>query len=162
MNNSEMAILAFHHLQQAYQQNLISFEPCKTSSNLFLHLDFPTGNQNEPRLTYVIFDPKNPKKIVAQCIVNFSRMISQYDRKWDIGWCVDEEYRNQGYGSKVAELALEAFSNIPNVKEDVLEASVDENNIASLKIAEKLIGSKELVFNEDTNLTVHSFLKVIA
>lgn len=156
-----MAVMAFNHLKSAYKQKLISFEKCRTSSDLYCHMDFPTGDQRAPRFTYVIFDPKNPEKIVAQCIVNFSRMISEYDRKWDIGWCVDEEYRNQGYGFKVAKQALESFLSIKNVKGDAIEASVDEGNVPSLKIAANLIGSEQTLCNEDTGLNAHSFLKVI-
>lgn len=156
-----MAVMAFNHLKLAYKEKLISFEKCRTSDDLYGLIDFPTGDQREPRFTYVIFDPENPEKIVAQCIVNFSRMISQYDRKWDIGWCVDEEYRNQGYGFKVAKQALESFLSIQNVRGDAIEASVDGGNIPSLKIAANLIGSEKTLFNEDTGLTVHSFLKVI-
>jgi RimJ/RimL family protein N-acetyltransferase len=158
MNNSETALQAFKYLQLAYQQNLIEFKSCQTSPDLFVHVDVPNGM---PRFTYVIFDPSDSKKIIAQCVVVFGRMVSEHDRKWCIGWCVDEVYRNKGYGFKVASQGLEEFLTTKNIKGDVIEATVDEGNLASIKISEKLIGSEEKVLNSETGLMSHSFLKFI-
>ncbi|QNX59653.1 GNAT family N-acetyltransferase [Acinetobacter seifertii] len=159
MNNSETAIQAFKYVQLAYHQGLITFQPCKISSDLFVHFDTPN---NSPRFTYVIFDPNDSEKIIAQCVIVFSHKISKDDCKWHIGWCVDENHRNKGYGFKVASEGLEEFLvNNRNINGDIIEAHVDEGNIASLKISEKLIGSEEEVFNPETGLKIHSFLKVI-
>lgn len=73
---------------------------------------------------------------------------SPYMSKWSIGWCVHPDYRNQNLGMTISELALKEFENKmgPNLPSDFyIEACVDAGNIASKKIAKKLIGNEENV-----------------
>lgn len=158
MNNSETALEAFKHLRLAVENGLVSFSVCSLHDDLFVCVDSPN---DIPRFTYVIFDPQNPNLVIAQCVIVFSHWVSESSRKWHIGWCVDESFRNRGLGLTVATKALEQFSTYLQVQGDYIEASVDEGNLPSLKISEKLIGSEEILFNEKTGLNVHSFLKVI-
>lgn len=158
MNNSETALEAFTHLRLAVDRGLISFSQCSLYEDLFCCVDSPN---DIPRFTYVIFDPQKPNLVIAQCVIVFSHWISEDTRKWHIGWCVDEIFRNRGLGLDIATKALAQFSTFKQVQGDYIEASVDQGNIASLKISEKLIGSEEILFNEETGLAVHSFLKFI-
>ena len=158
MNNSETALEAFKYLRLAVERGLISFSQCSLYEDLFFCVDSPN---DIPRFTYVIFDSQNPNMVIAQCVIVFSHWISEHTRKWHIGWCVDESFRNKGFGLDIATKALDQFSNYKQVQGDYNEASVDQGNLASLKISKKLIGSEEVLFNEETGLNVHSFLKVI-
>lgn len=158
MNNTETAVEAFKALKIGFEKGVVQFTHTALFDDLSLHIDTPNGI---PRFTYVLFDPLNPEIIVAQCVIVFADWVSETERKWQIGWCVDEKYRNKGLGFEVAYKALTQFSQIEQVQGDYIEATVDQDNVPSLKISEKLIGSEEILFNEDTGLNVHSYLKAI-
>lgn len=158
MNNSETAKEAFDHFVSAFENKLINVEPCKLFNDVFVHIDIP--NQT-PRFTYVMFDSLNSKKVIAQSVIVFAGMVEGDKKKWQIGWCVDEDHRQKGIGYDLASKALQEFSY--NLKKDLegdyMEANVDEGNIASIRIAEKLIGGEEILARKEPGKKAHSFLK---
>lgn len=158
MNNTETAIEAFNALRIGFARNLFSFKQSSLFDDLYLHFDAPNDT---PRLTYVFFDPDDLESIIAQCVIVFGGWISETEKKWQIGWCVDENFRNTGIGFSIASKALTEFSSKSMFHGDYIEATVDQGNVPSIKISQKLIGSEELLFCESTGLHVHSFLKLI-
>lgn len=157
MNNTETAQEAFNQFVAAFEKGLVEISPCSLFKDLHVHMDIPNGT---PRFTYVMFDPTNTTKVIAQCVIVFAKNLLDGNKKWQIGWCTDENYRDQGIGYDISNKALQEFShNLKSkLKGDYIEANVDANNIASFKIAEKLIGDEEVI-EKDNGEKVHSFLK---
>ena len=158
MNNSETAKEAFDHFISAFEKKLIDVRPCKLFDDVFLHMDTP--NQM-PRFTYVMFDSLNRNKIIAQSVIVLATMTPDNIRKWHIGWYVDEDHRKEGIGYKLASNALQDFSQYlkKDLEGDYIEANVDEGNIASIKIAEKLIGNEEILIGKESGKKSYSFMK---
>ncbi|MCT9356981.1 GNAT family N-acetyltransferase [Acinetobacter baumannii] len=155
--NRIMAEKAFNEFSNAFDKKIIDLHQCGISKDLYLHADQPQGTV---RLTYAMFSD-DKKTVTAIAIIHFSEHYENGMSKWSIGWCVNPDYRNQQLGTTITKLALDEFvKNMkPNLPSDFyIEASVDPENIASRKIAEKLIGNEEVVKGED-GLESYSYLK---
>lgn len=157
MNNMETAQEAFNHFVTAFERGLIKVSPCSLFDDVYVHIDMP---DQTPRFTYIMFDPENTKKVIAQCVIMFAHNLSDGNKKWIIGWCTDSKHRNKGIGYDLSNKALQEFSyQLRNkLKGDYIEANVDTNNLASLRIAEKLIGNEEILIKANGE-KAHSFLR---
>lgn len=157
MNNSEKALEAFKQFVFAFENTSMPIYQSKLFNKIYLHIDIPNG---APRFTYFMFDSVN-NKIIAQSIIIFSNIIQQNKRKWQIGWCVEENYRGQNIGYNLAKMALAEF--VYHLKQqiigDIIEANIDINNLASIRIAQKLgLHLKTSINTDETSL---NFIKVI-
>ena len=137
---------------------MITLEQGKVHKDIYVHADSPAGT---PRITYVMFSPSIQNQVIARCVVLFDRSQAGVP-VWQIDWAVVEQYRGKGFGASVAIKALTEFTN--GMKGRLangffVEAAVDEGNEASKKIAKSLLGNEEVIFNNDTSLNVHSFIK---
>lgn len=155
--NQVMAEKAFNEFSNAFDKKIIDLHQCGNSKDLYLHADQPEGTV---RLTYAMFSD-DKKTVTAMAIIHFTERYANGMSKWSIGWYVNPDYRSKGLGANITKLALDEFvKNMkPNLPSDFyIEASVDPENIASNKIAEKLIGNKEVVKDEN-GIESYSYLK---
>lgn len=149
-----MAEESFTKFSDAFDKKIIDLHQCDSLKNLYVHADQPQGSV---RLTYaIVSDDKKVVKAIA--IINLSDRYANGVTKWDIGWCVHPDYRNKQLGTIISQSALEEFVKKmgPHLSSNFyIEASVDSGNIASRKIAEKLIGNEETVNGKEA----YSYLK---
>jgi len=155
--NQLMAEKSFKEFSDAFDKKIIDLHPCEISKDLYLHVDKPEGTI---RLTYAMFS-NDKTTVTAITIIHFYEPYQNGISKWSMGWCVHPDYRNKQLGYTIARLALDEFvKNMgPKMPSDFyIEASVDAGNIASRRIAEKLIGNEEIVRGKD-NVEAYSYLK---
>lgn len=157
MNNSNIALEAFNQFSAAFSKKIINPKPCDLFSNIFYYLDYPEGY---PRYTYFIIDKKN--NILAQCIIVLSPIVKINTMRWQIGWCVKDNYRKKGLASYLVSRSLLDFilDKNKNKNKYIIEAIVDIDNIASLKIGNKIIGGCKYFYKDKSKAYI--FQKIIS
>lgn len=154
MNNKDIAEDAFRALREAHSEGLVEFEKANLFDDIFLHFDAPA--QGVHRFTYVMFDANN--NILAQVIF----MRHGGGLNIECGWCVGVESRGKGIGSKIVERSIQEFvrgASIGGAPYIVLGASVDADNEASIKIANKYIGDEDVRENADGDM-IHTYQRM--
>lgn len=152
--NQVMAEKAFQEFSNAFDKKTIDLHQCSNSKDMYVHADQPNGVF---RFTYAILSEEK-KAVMAIAIIHFSKRFEDDESKWSIGWYVHPDYRNKKLGQTITQLALEEFEKNMRIQlpsNFYIEAVVDAQNIASRKIAEKLIGNEEAVNNKES----YSYLK---
>ncbi|WP_312405387.1 GNAT family N-acetyltransferase [Rhizobium sp.] len=113
----------------------IKIDRCRWQKELFMHLDFPTGDKGDPRYTYVSLDEK--KSVKAMVIMAVAEPL--HGRPcFGIGYAVPEKYRGNGYAKDAVAAALREFrSGMKNarVSNFYVEAIVGKDNAPSNAVA---------------------------
>lgn len=132
MTDPMAALISF---ERELKRGLLEIQPCQTDTNLFVHLDQPTGR---PRFTYVRLDGKTVTAMVIFALVEPIDRVQCFH----MGYAVAEDFRGQGLGKDIAAAAMKelakGFSRTP-IDKFYIEAVVGAGNEASHKIAAKLL-----------------------
>ena len=158
LTGSELAEEGLKQIAIAIKDGSISLEQGRIFDDLYVHADHPLGVQ---RFAYVMFSPSVKNQVVARCVIVFDRS-REGTPSFQIDWAVLPDYRNKNWGTTIATKSLTEF--VSGMKKGLpagfyIEAIVDEQNEASKKIARSLLGGEEVLFNKQTKLNVHNFLK---
>lgn len=158
LSGQQLAEEGLNQIASAIKARSIEIQPGKIFNDIYAHGDKPAG---VPRFSYVMFSPTVQNEVIARCTIIYD---SQKDGVacWQIDWAVLEQYRGNNWGGTIARKALTEFASgmqkvLPNGF--IIEAIVDQDNEASKKIANSLIGDEEVILNEDTGRNVYSYLK---
>lgn len=125
-------------LQQAIDENFISFLPCDIHSEVVVHSDTPNDT---PRFTYAILDGQ-----VAQSVALF--VLTQPVEGvhcFQMGWATIKAIRGKGLATNVVSKGLAELKNgmkQNGIEKFYIEAIIAESNTESIKIATRLF-SKE-------------------
>lgn len=158
MSGAELAEEGLRQVSIAIKGRKISLQKGKIFNDIYLYGDNPNG---VPRLTYVAFDPAESGEVIARCVILLDRQQHGIPI-WQIDWAVLRSHQGRGYGKDITSKALSEFTNGMKGKFQsglAIEAIVDDDNVASKKIASSLLGGEEVLFNKETGRNVHSFLK---
>jgi predicted GNAT family acetyltransferase len=113
----------------------IKVDRCRWAKNLYMHLDFPTGNSGDPRYTYVLLDEKNSvKALVVMAVAEPLNGLPCFG----VGYAVPEKHRGKGYAKEAVASALREFrSGMKNARVDefYIEAIVGRDNDPSHGVA---------------------------
>lgn len=159
MTGAEMAEEGLRQVAIAAKNGDIDFQRGRVHEDIFAHADQPGGMM---RLTYVMVSPTVENEVIARCVILLDRAEGNIP-VFQMDWAVLDSYRRQGFGIAVALKSLMEFTNGMQGKLGsgyVIEAVVDEDNEASLKIARKLLSGEKVLPNPATGKNVHSFLRV--
>jgi hypothetical protein len=122
-------------LQAALDDGLVKLQKCVRHTDLGVLLDSPTGT---PRFTYA---KTNGKRVDAIALFALTAPIDGVPC-FQVGYAVREAMRGNGLGAQVLEHAIEelqlGLSRTP-MKEFYLEAVVATDNLASNKIAQRVL-----------------------
>jgi len=157
---AEMAEEGLRLVADAIAKNAIQLEQGRISGDVYVHADQPDGSL---RLTYVMFSPSVQNKVIARCAFCLTR-VQHGVPIWQMDWAVDERYRGEGFGTAVAAKSLAEFVSglSKNSKQGfVIEATVDDGNEPSIRIARKLVGSEEVLFDKSRAINVHTFIRKV-
>jgi hypothetical protein len=119
----------------------IKIIPCRYDKNLFMHVDYPTGDRNDPRYTYVRLDEK--KSVKALVIMALAEPLLGRPC-FGIGYAVPEVHRGKGYAKDAVAATLREFrSGMKNARlgDFYVEAIVGIDNDASNAVALATISS---------------------
>jgi hypothetical protein len=122
-------------LQSALNVGSVQLRPCELHSDLTVLLDHPNG---VPRFTYA--SVKN-NKVHAIALFVVTEPVEGVPC-FNIGYAVIEPMRNKGVATKILEQAISELTHghsRSSAKEFYLEAIVSTSNLASNKLAAKLI-----------------------
>lgn len=100
MTDPMAALISF---DRELKRGMLEIQPCQTDTNLFVHLDQPTG---KPRFTYVRLDGKT---VTAMAIF---ALVEPIDRVqcFHMGYAVAEDFRGQGRGKEIAAAAMKELA----------------------------------------------------
>jgi len=107
-----------------------------------LHLDYPTGDQADPRYTYALVDENNGVK--AMVIMAIAEPLNGKPC-FAIGYAVPDKHRNKGYAKKAVSATLKEFkSGMKNagIRDFYVEAIVGKDNDASNAVSLSAISSQ--------------------
>lgn len=158
LSGAELAEEGLRQIIIAIKSKAIQLQQGKIYNDIYVHADQPAG---VARFAYVMFSPNVPNEVIARCVVIFDS-VRENVALWQVDWAVSEKYRGNNWGKTIATKALTEFCNGLQGKLPggfMIEAVVDENNPASIKIAEALIGNEEIILNKETGSNVHTYLK---
>lgn len=157
MSGTELAEEGLRQIAIAIQKKAISIERGRVSDDIYAHGDRPLGT---PRLTYVMFSPSVENQVIARCVIMLDR-VEGNTPVWQIDWAVLKAYRSQGYGLSIVAKSLMEFTSGMKGKTQgyAIEAVVDEENEASLKIARKALGNEKRILKDSAGHYVHNFLR---
>ena len=125
----------FESYQQAIKDGVIHPRPCVLHKKLtVLFDDVPDGK----RITYALVDDKKVKATIIFAPNGF------FEGKpcFQIGYAVDKEFRQQGIAKQALRMAIEELTHNFNksIPSFFIEAIVSPSNLASLHIAENIVG----------------------
>jgi RimJ/RimL family protein N-acetyltransferase len=126
---------ALRGLQTALDSGIVAMRPCELHSELAVLLDQPT---DKPRFTYALIEKNS---VVAVALFVLAEPVRGV-RCFSIGYAVIEARRNEGIGSRILEQAIDELRNglaRNGAREFYLEAIVSTQNLASNRVARKLI-----------------------
>jgi ribosomal protein S18 acetylase RimI-like enzyme len=148
------ALLSF---QNALQDGLITPGACILYPELSLLMDDANG---QSRLTFARIDKGSVKAIVAYLEVE----PHEGKRCFQVGYAVAEPYRNQGIATEILTQSIEEIRHgfKPHAKPFFIEAVVEADNHASIKVAERVIAPKGSEITDDyAGLPAVQFLQLV-
>ena len=111
--------------------------PCAVDKDLYFYEDMPNG---EYRATYFTLEGKT---VTAMAIFGMAAIPKiEGHHCFAVGYAVPEEYWNQGRAQKIVEAAIQEIKHdMPKHKQKAfwVEAIVGEDNIASQRVAQRVI-----------------------
>jgi hypothetical protein len=126
---------ALKSFQQALAANTIIVQRCDLDRDMVVHMDRPNG---ETRLSYAL--------MAGHTVVALVQFIPcepvEGEPCFNVGWAVAEAYRGQGRAHGVVSAAIKEMQkglNRAGMKAFWVEAVVGEDNIASQRLAEKIL-----------------------
>ena len=123
--------------QSAYSQGMISLQPGSIYPDVMVHMDEPA--EGVKRFTYVIFEGD-----LVVALAAFAPTDPLNGRlAFQIAYAVHPNHRNKGLGRKISEAAIAEIDNgfrMNNLPMFYIEASVDDENEASHRLAQSLFG----------------------
>jgi hypothetical protein len=135
---------ALNGLQAALDAGSVDLNPCDLHPEIRVLLDHPNGT---PRFTYAQLSGKRVQAIALFAMTEPIQGITCFQ----IGYAVTEYARGQGIGTRVLQQAIEelnhGLSRTP-VKEFYLEAVVSTVNVASNRIATRLLSDSPKSSND--------------
>ncbi|KAI3593385.1 hypothetical protein D9X30_1695 (plasmid) [Cupriavidus sp. U2] len=134
MPDLEMPMKSF---EAALKSREIAVQPGALDEKIFVHMDKPAG---EPRFSYVRLD----RTTVTAFVVFIPA--DPYERLpcFQVGWAVPKELRGQGRAADAFRAAVNELWNGMSrngMREFYVEAVVEQGNVASEKLAEKVVSS---------------------
>lgn len=135
MKNMVNPVEGMISLQQAIDKNDVNLEVGRIHSDIYMHFDKPTGT---PRLTYIKLSKK--KKIISYCVFVLTDCLEGFNC-FNIGYAVAPAYRGKKLSFEILQKSIDEIKNGFQNSMDALylEAIVSIKNIASQKVANKLI-----------------------
>lgn len=128
---------ALESFQKALAANAIAVQRCDLDRDMVVHMDRPNG---EIRLSYA--------RMAGHTVVAIVQFIPcdpvEGEPCFNVGWAVAEAYRGQGRAHGVVSAAIKEMQNGFNRagrNAFWVEAIVGEDNIASQRLAEKLLSA---------------------
>lgn len=158
LSGQQLAEEGLNQIASAIRARSIEIQPGKLFDDIYCHGDKPAG---VPRFTYVMFSPTVENEVIARCTIIYDTQKNGLSC-WQIDWAVLEQYRRKHFGGTIAKKAITEFVNgMQNIMTNgfIIEAIVDQENEASKKIANELIGNEEIILDESTGRNVHSYLR---
>lgn len=129
---------ALQSFQRALKAADIQLKPGELDPELYLHIDQPHG---DIRLTYV----RLQRDRVTAMVQFLPAEPYEGERCFSVGWAVPEKFRGRGRSGEAFLAALRemrnAFSRHPEFKGFWIEGVVGAENLASQKVAEKVISA---------------------
>lgn len=125
-------------LQQALDENLVSFDPCEIHPEVAVHYDTPN---NAARFTYAIFNGRVAQSIALFVMTEPVEGVSCFQ----MGWATIESARGKGLATNVVSKGLaELKSGMKRngIDKFFIEAVIAESNIQSIKLADRLFSEK--------------------
>ncbi len=130
--------VALKSFQQALTANAITVQRCDLDRNMVVHMDQPNG---ETRLSYA--------RMAGHTVVALVQFIPcdpvEGEPCFNVGWAVAEAYRGQGRGRGAVSAAIKEMQhgfNRAGIKAFWVEAIVGEDNVASQRLAEKVLSEQ--------------------
>lgn len=154
---------ALNGFEAALGQKSIKLSKCDLDKDLSVHLDHPDGRT--PRFTYAFVSESGgwlSKKIRVTAV---AVMVADDPYKglpcFHISYAVSPDQRGQGLAQRIVKSAIRELQNglsRNGVKRFYLEAVVDQDNPASLAIADKIFtDEREEKISDDGEAVVHYF-----
>jgi len=151
MKDKEIIINGYNAFCYALDKGLIEVEKIDVNENIYFHFDVPA--ENVLRFTYVKLGEQ--KNVISFCAFALTEIEMNNTAFWHIGWVVNEKHRNSGEGYDLISKALPNFLKQDAVKKLArfhnIQASVNQNNLGSIKLAEKILGNRKLMDNSSLN-----------
>ncbi len=127
--------IGFESYQQAIKDGIIHPQQCKLHKKLtVLFDDVPDGK----RITYALTEDKKVKATVIFAPNGF------FEGKpcFQVGYAVDTAFRQQGIAKQTLRMAIEELTHgfRKSIPSFFIEAVVSPSNLASLRIAENIVG----------------------
>ena len=123
--------------QEALSAGILALQPTSLHSGVFVHYDEPLPGQ--PRFTYVLLEGN-----IVTAFANLSPTDPlEGHMVFQIGYAVPPAYRGKGLARKIALAAIKEMDHgfrKNNTPTCYIEASVDDANIASQRVAESVFG----------------------
>ena len=149
---------ALNGLQVALSDRTVELKPCDLHPEIGVLLDQPNGI---PRFTYAQVKGNKVQAIVLFAMVEPVKGLPCFH----LGYAVTESMRNQGIGIRILQQAIDELINgmcRNRIKEFYLEAIVSTENVASNKIAKRLIsGGPELCKDAISGEPAYQYLRKV-
>jgi GNAT superfamily N-acetyltransferase len=143
MTMSEMADphLGLLSFQQAMTAGLIDPRPAKYDQGLMLFVDQPDENM---RITYALAD----RGVVKGTVLFVPAESYDGEPRFSVGYAVAQPFRGQGIATDLLKRSINDLSQGIKARPFWLEAIVDEANVASRRVCEKVLTSEAEAMNE--------------
>lgn len=146
MTDPHVAMVSF---QEKVRAGRIKPQRGALDKGIYVFNDRP-GDGSEPRMTYVTLEGKTVTAFAVFGFATCGRIDG--DPCMAIGYAVPGEYRKQGRAKKIAESAIQEMKHglaRHGHKVFWVEAIIDEDNIASQRVAEKVISDQPTKMIDD-------------
>lgn len=157
---------ALNGFEQALNAKKIKAQPCEIDGSINVHLDYPDGST--PRFTYGPTKRAGNSALAKTKVRAVAVLVGDEPYNglgcFQISYATSEDERNQGLAKRVVGTALiELYRGMARngVKRFYVEAVIDEDNIASQRVADAfLVGAKEWRHDDFGNKVVR-YMKLL-
>lgn len=138
MADPHLGLLSF---QQAMTAGLIDPRPAKYDQGLLLLVDQPDENM---RITYALAE----RGVVKGTVLFVPAESYDEEPRFSVGYGVAEPFRGQGIATDLLKRSINDLSQGFNSRPFWLEAIVDQTNVASRRVCEKVVTSEAEAMSE--------------
>jgi len=125
--------------QKAMDRREVKLYPCATDKGLFVHVDHPA-----PEITRYSYTRLSPEGLSTG--ISILVMVEPYEGFpcFQVGYAVPEQFRGKGLATDILTASIKEIRNgltRNNVRVPIfIEAMIDKTNVASVRVAEKVLG----------------------